>query len=67
MFMSRLLRANIFVAAILALVRMDAASGAERLAPYGANLTETSVSGLSSGAAMALQFHVAHSGVVKGA
>jgi poly(3-hydroxybutyrate) depolymerase len=65
--MSRLLRANIFVAAILALVRMDAASGTERLAPYGANLSETSVSGLSSGAAMALQFHVAHSGVVKGA
>ncbi len=46
---------------------IDFASGAERLPPYGANLSETSVSGVSSGGAMALQFHVAHSGIVKGA
>lgn len=46
---------------------IDLASGAERLPAYGADLSETSVSGISSGAAMALQFHVAHSGIVKGA
>jgi poly(3-hydroxybutyrate) depolymerase len=63
-----LLKSKILVAvAIAALFAVNAASGAERLPPYGANLSETSVSGLSSGAAMALQFHVAHSGIVKGA
>lgn len=62
--MSRFVRATLFVVAALFALP---ATGAERLAPYGANLSETSVSGLSSGAAMALQFHVAHSGIVKGA
>ncbi len=66
--MSSVLRAYVFIAAALhTLASAGLASGAERLAPYGANLSETSVSGLSSGAAMALQVHVAHSGVVKGA
>jgi len=61
-------RANIFIAAaVMALVASNAALSAERLPPYGANLSETSASGISSGAAMALQFHIAHSGIVKGA
>jgi len=46
---------------------VGAASAAERLPSRGANLGETSVSGISSGAAMAVQFHVAHSSIVKGA
>jgi poly(3-hydroxybutyrate) depolymerase len=37
------------------------------LPSYGATLSETSISGISSGAAMALQFHIAHSSIVKGA
>ncbi len=43
------------------------ASAADPLPAYRANIAETSVSGISSGAAMAVQFHVAHSGIVKGA
>jgi poly(3-hydroxybutyrate) depolymerase len=38
----------------------------EPLIPYGAGITETSVSGISSGAFMAVQFAVAWSSVVKG-
>jgi len=57
---------KLIAAAVTAFLAVNAASAAERLAPYGANLSETSVSGLSSGAAMAVQFHVAHSGTVKG-
>jgi hypothetical protein len=38
-----------------------------RLLALGVKLNETSVSGLSSGAYMAGQFHVAHSSIVKGA
>ena len=36
------------------------------LAAYGADLQQTSVSGVSSGAGMALQFHVAHSSIMRG-
>lgn len=57
----------VVVAALASGLWINFASSAERLPSYGANLSETSVSGLSSGAAMALQFHVAHSGLVKGA
>ena len=46
---------------------VDCAASAERLSGYGAALSETSISGISSGAAMAMQFHVAHSSIVKGA
>lgn len=44
-----------------------AASAAERLPAYGADISQTSVSGVSSGAYMAVQFHVAYSGTVVGA
>ncbi len=43
------------------------ALGAEPLPPLNVDLRETSVSGLSSGAYMAGQFHVAHSGTLIGA
>lgn len=42
------------------------ARGVERLPALGADLAQTTVSGLSSGAYMAVQFHVAHSKVVRG-
>lgn len=41
--------------------------GADRLPALSAELSETSVSGLSSGAYMAVQFHLAHASIVKGA
>ncbi len=59
---------KIFLAAVLAsFVLVDCAASAERLPSYGATLSETSISGISSGAAMALQFHIVHSSIVKGA
>ena len=36
------------------------------LAAYGVDLQQTSVSGVSSGAAMAVQIHVAHSSIMRG-
>jgi poly(3-hydroxybutyrate) depolymerase len=50
---------------LLAAVSSGACTG--RLPPLGADLSKTSVSGLSSGAYMAGQFHVAHSMLVIGA
>lgn len=44
-----------------------AGAAAERLPGYGADIGQTSVSGISSGAYMAVQFHVAHSATVRGA
>jgi poly(3-hydroxybutyrate) depolymerase len=41
--------------------------GADRLPALGVDLTDTSVSGLSSGAFMAVQFHLAHAAIVRGA
>ena len=53
---------------ILALVFwLSAALAAETLPPLGADIQQTSVSGLSSGGYMAGQFHAAHSKYVKGA
>ncbi len=50
------------------LVAACAPAGAiDPLPAYGANAAEVTVSGISSGAFMAVQFHVAHSGSVKGA
>ena len=43
------------------------ARAADPLPAYGADLSQTSVSGLSSGAFMTAQFHVAHSATVVGA
>jgi poly(3-hydroxybutyrate) depolymerase len=43
------------------------AGTAERLSPYGVDLSQTSVSGISSGGYMAVQFHVVHSSIVTGA
>lgn len=43
------------------------ADDASRLNGYGADLTKTSVSGLSSGAFMTSQFHVAYSDKLVGA
>jgi len=42
-------------------------SSAQTLGTYKVNLTETTVSGISAGAYMANQFHVAFSSTVKGA
>ena len=53
------------VAAALALSAV--AHAAERLPALGAELAGTSVSGISSGGFMAVQFHVAHSRIVRGA
>ncbi|WP_363345902.1 polyhydroxybutyrate depolymerase [Methylocystis echinoides] len=62
---------KIFRSAIIAPVLACGGSGpafaADPLPAYGASISETSVSGISSGAAMAVQFHVAHSSTVKGA
>ena len=52
---------------IVGLLLGAAAGAAERLPALAADLKETSVSGLSSGAYMAVQFHLAHAGVVRGA
>lgn len=53
--------------ALVAVLLCPCAWGADRLPALSAELTETSVSGLSSGAYMAVQFHVAHASIVKGA
>jgi poly(3-hydroxybutyrate) depolymerase len=45
----------------------SAARAAERLPSFNIDLGQTTVSGLSSGAFMAVQFHVAFSGTVRGA
>lgn len=59
-----------FLAGALAAAALGAAfpiRAAERLPALGVALAETSVSGVSSGAFMAVQFHVAHSATVRGA
>lgn len=53
--------------ALVAVLLCPYAWGADRLPALSAELTETSVSGLSSGAYMAVQFHLAHGSIVKGA
>jgi poly(3-hydroxybutyrate) depolymerase len=60
------IRGGAWAAAALG-VLAGTASAADRLPALNADLAQTSVSGLSSGAAMAVQFHVAHSSFVKGA
>jgi poly(3-hydroxybutyrate) depolymerase len=62
-----LIKRFLLAAALACCSRTTAGLAAERLPASGADLAETSVSGISSGAAMAVQFHVAHSGMVKGA
>jgi poly(3-hydroxybutyrate) depolymerase len=57
-------RAALLVAAALGAA---GAHAAEPLARLGANVSEVSVSGVSSGGYMAVQFHVAHSKIVHGA
>ncbi|HYE36940.1 hypothetical protein [Methylocaldum sp.] len=59
--------AGVALAAGLAMPSVDARAEAERLPAYGVDLAQTSVSGISSGAYLAVQFHVAHSGIVRGA
>jgi poly(3-hydroxybutyrate) depolymerase len=55
-------------AAVLAGILMAAAaSAADRLPGLGVDITATTVSGISSGGYMAVQFHVAHSSIVTGA
>src|SRR5689334_25167617 len=43
------------------------APSAEHLPAFAANVSAISVSGVSSGGYMAVQFHVAHSAIVRGA
>jgi poly(3-hydroxybutyrate) depolymerase len=52
---------------LLALLAVGAARAADRLPGLDADLSATSVSGISSGGYMAVQFHVAHSATVVGA
>ena len=60
----RIFYASCWVIAALFPVQVFAA---DFMPSYNADLSETSVSGISSGAYMAVQFHVAYSSVVKGA
>jgi poly(3-hydroxybutyrate) depolymerase len=62
--MARVLARIAASAALLAAVHAHAASS--RLESYGADLTQTSVSGLSSGGYMAVQFDVAFSSISRG-
>lgn len=55
------------VAALLILVAASGARAAEPLRPYNIDLAETTVSGISSGAYMAVQMAFAHSAVIRGA
>jgi len=59
--------AHLAAALLLALCGPLPAAAAERLPAYGVDVTQTSVSGISAGAFMAVQFHVAHSSTVVGA
>lgn len=52
---------------IVGLLLCAAAGAADRLPALAADLKETSVSGLSSGAYMAVQFHLAHASILRGA
>jgi poly(3-hydroxybutyrate) depolymerase len=54
------------LAALFALLACGTALAAEKLAAFDADATATSVSGISSGGYMAVQFHVAHSATVIG-
>src|SRR5438552_493350 len=60
-------RLSLVVLALVATLAATPARAAPRLGGHGADLSETSVSGVSSGGYMAVQFHVAHSRLVKGA
>jgi poly(3-hydroxybutyrate) depolymerase len=64
---ARLLSGSIALLATLASVSVAGFAQGVPLPAVGANLEATSVSGLSSGAFMASQFHIAHSGTVIGA
>jgi poly(3-hydroxybutyrate) depolymerase len=65
--MSKLGIAGVLAAAILgAALSAGAAQAADPLPSYTVDKTKTSVSGLSSGAFMAVQFHTAYSGSVMG-
>jgi hypothetical protein len=55
------------VALVVVLCASLPARAADPLPAYGADLSQTSISGLSSGAFMTTQFHVAHSATVVGA
>ncbi len=59
-------RAFLLAAGLASGIWVDYAASAERLPSYGAMLSDTSISGISSGAAMALQFHIAYSSTVIG-
>lgn len=61
------LRAGAVLALSAALHLATPSAQAARLPGLDAQLTDVSVSGLSSGGYMAVQFHVAHSAMVKGA
>jgi poly(3-hydroxybutyrate) depolymerase len=54
------------LALVLAAVASAPAPATDPLPAYGANAAEITASGISSGGFMAVQLHVAHSGVVKG-
>jgi len=62
-----LLAVGASVVAYLGVARTESlASSAPPLAAYGTDIQQTSVSGVSSGAAMAVHMHVAHSSIMRG-
>jgi poly(3-hydroxybutyrate) depolymerase len=61
------LAAAVLLTTCAAAVLLTTSAHAERLPALGARIDETTVSGVSSGGYMAVQFHVAHSRVVRGA
>ncbi|MBS1190186.1 MAG: Poly (3-hydroxybutyrate) depolymerase [Rhodocyclaceae bacterium] len=64
---SRFCRAAFLAACLLALARSGLADPFPALPALNVDIAETSVSGISSGAFMSVQFQVAHSSIVKGA
>ena len=65
--MSFTMRARVALSALFcALLAPTAAGAGESLPAYNVDLHETTVSGISSGAYMAVHFGVAHSAIVKG-
>lgn len=62
----KMLRVSV-MAFFLMVICIGTVSAADKLAGYGADLSQTSVSGLSSGGFMTAQFHTAYSGKLIGA
>jgi hypothetical protein len=60
-------RARVILTLGLSIGHATIGIAAERLQGFATDIAQTSVSGISSGAYLAVQFHVAHSNIVRGA